>query len=189
VGRDIMQKDSNDEYKIIEDAINQQPKPIIERSVRRAFVVFKNGPTEAFGFEKYINVSIMQGQIKYKEGHTGELAYTNDNIVQSTIDDRGFHKIMTCIVEEDFAPKIKLNNFLNLAKTNMTSLVDNRYDIYPEIIVQRDDDNELLLSARIVEEFLFRKVTVDVVDKVCKAYLEDMAEQNENDYSLALKLK
>lgn len=185
-----MTQEQDEEFKIIEETPENTPAiKLAERSVRKAFVVFKKAEEESFTFEKYINVSLLGGRYKYKEGRTGELAYTVNNTTGAVIDDKGFHEILTYIVEEDFAPQVKLNNFLDLAKTNMTAMVDNRYDIYPEIIIQRDDDNEFLLSARVCQDFLFRKVTLDVVDKVSKAYLDDRIEQNKNDYYLGLKQK
>lgn len=182
-----MPQEQDDEYKIIEEQTpNIQQIKLMERSVRKAFVVYKKTNKEVFSFQKYINVSLLNGRYKYKEGRCGELSYTAN---RSIVDDKGFHKIMTCIVEEDFAPHIKLDNFLDLAKTNMTEMVDNRYDVYPEIIIQRDDENEFLLSARVCEDFLFRKVTLDVVDKISKTFLDERIAENTKDYSLELKQK
>lgn len=181
----------DEEYRIIEDTpANTSNIKLIERSVRRAFVVFKNDKSECFKFEKYINVSVLGGKYKYKEGRTGELSYREKNInYDLEINDKGFHEILSYIVEDDFAKGFSLNNLLQLTKTNMTALVGNRYDIYPELVIQRDDDNEFLLSARVCEDFLFRKVTVDVVDKVSKMCLDDLANVNSDDYAPALKLK
>ncbi|MBQ7602892.1 MAG: hypothetical protein IJU58_01965 [Clostridia bacterium] len=182
-----MAQELDEEYKIIEDQTPNTPQiKLMERSVRKAFVVYKKTDNDAFSFQKYVNISLLDGRYKYKEGHSGEISYTANSAI---VDDKGFHKILTCIVEEDFAPHIRLNNFLDLAKTNMTAMVDNRYDIYPEIIIQRDDENEFLLSARVCDDFLFRKVTLDVVDKVSKTFLDDRIAENAKDYCTELKRK